>query len=116
VTTQIVHRSDCSLHNQPAYLPDPCDCGANPGQLPDRLDCAIERTRGEEVRIASREPDEVKVWFTDWGYEGQAQFVILGADKQVLLELHPQEAWELACALMVVAKSAEAATPVEVRG
>lgn len=34
-----MHKSDCSLHNAPAYVPGPCDCGANLGELPD-LDIA----------------------------------------------------------------------------
>lgn len=34
-STEHVHRSDCALHNGPAFRPEPCNCGANPGELPD---------------------------------------------------------------------------------
>lgn len=29
------HSSDCALHNGPAELPKPCDCGTQPGLTPD---------------------------------------------------------------------------------
>lgn len=29
------HASDCSLHNGPAEVPRPCDCGAEPGRTPE---------------------------------------------------------------------------------
>jgi len=43
---QIRHKSDCALHNAPAYEPKPCDCGGEEAMLD-----ALERTikRGEEL-------------------------------------------------------------------
>lgn len=26
-----MHKSDCALHNAPAFAPEPCDCGATHG-------------------------------------------------------------------------------------
>lgn len=30
---QIRHKSDCALHNAPAYEPKPCDCGGEQAML-----------------------------------------------------------------------------------
>ena len=30
---QIRHKSDCALHNAPAYEPKPCDCGGEKAML-----------------------------------------------------------------------------------
>lgn len=37
------HSSDCSLHNGPAEIPTPCDCGAEPGLTPEKYGSEFPR-------------------------------------------------------------------------
>lgn len=38
------HASDCALHNGPAMMPLPCDCGAEPGRKPEAYGSEVPMT------------------------------------------------------------------------
>ena len=60
---QIRHKSDCALHNAPAYEPKPCDCGGERALL-DSLEMIIEK--GEILLKAIEAKKDVVVIAVDF--------------------------------------------------
>ena len=63
---EIRHKSDCALHNAPAYEPKPCDCGGEKAML-QALEMVMKRGRNLIKAIENKKNVAVlsvdfKVW------------------------------------------------------
>jgi len=60
---KIRHKSDCALHNAPAYEPKPCDCGGEKAML-FSVEVVIER--GGNLLNAIETKEEFTIIITDF--------------------------------------------------
>lgn len=65
----VIHASDCSVHNEPAYPNGPCDCGACPHvgdqQIEHSVACLYEYAL---ARLGLTDSEDLRVLFWDAHY------------------------------------------------
>lgn len=59
---QIRHKSDCALHNEPAYEPKPCDCGGEKAMLSSLMELL---RRGDNLVKAIDDGKNLAIFNTD---------------------------------------------------
>ena len=87
-TSKPHHKSDCALHNGPAMIPGPCDCGADPEITPEKY--GSEFPAPEPAAPSSDEVDRdlcaVSMVFPETAQDLRAHIAALEADNKRLRE------------------------------
>lgn len=85
---EVVHASDCALHNGPAMDPGPCDCGAQKAQIIQALVRARLALCASSNVLATDRPDLPRSSDTSWTTDHSKEIEAIGRALEALNHLH----------------------------
>lgn len=85
---EVLHASDCALHNGPALEPGPCNCGAQKAQVVQALERARLALCASHNVLATDRPDLPRSSDTSWTTDHSKEIEAIGCALEAINHLH----------------------------